>query len=51
MGGLSSDRITIDTLVVRFEQYFDESEDIVAAAAEAFATRNYAELGQLVDQR
>ncbi len=47
--GLDSDRITVRDLVVRFEQFFDESETIVGAAAEAFATRDYAALGRLVD--
>ena len=36
--------------LTRFEQFYDESETIIAAAAEAFATREYVELGRLVDE-
>ena len=44
------DSVTIETLVTRFEQFYDESEVICGAAAEAFAARDYAELGRLVDE-
>eukprot|EP00946_MAST-07B_sp_MAST-7B-sp1_P004804 g4804.t1 len=47
--GISSERITNETLIVRFEQFFDESETIVGGAAEAFASRDYDALGRLVD--
>jgi galactokinase len=47
--GIASERIANETLVVRFEQFFDESETIVGAAAEAFAAHDYATLGRLVD--
>ena len=47
--GFDSDRITMDVLKVRFEQFFDESEDIVPAVAEAFAARDYDTLGKLCD--
>lgn len=48
--GLESDRIGISELVVRFEQYFDESEAIVADCCHAFSTNDYETLGKLVDQ-
>ena len=47
--GLESDRITIEVLVTRFEQYFDESEDIVESCCTAFETKDYAALGNMVD--
>ena len=50
LAGLESDSVTIETLVTRFEQFYDESEVICGAAAEAFAARDYAELGRLVDE-
>jgi len=50
LAGLESDSVTIESLVTRFEQFYDESEVICGAAAEAFAARNYAELGRLVDE-
>jgi galactokinase len=50
LDGLESERISIETLVTRFEQFYDESEVILPAAAEAFAMREYEELGRLVDE-
>ena len=50
LAGLESDSVTIETLVTRFEQFYDESEVVCGAAAEAFAARDYAELGRLVDE-
>ena len=47
--GLESDRITMDVLVQRFEQYFDESEDIVSSCCEHFDSKNYEALGTMVD--
>ena len=42
--------MTARDLVARFEQFFDESEVLVPAAAEAFACGDYAALGDIVDQ-
>jgi len=48
--GLDSEHITMETLKVRFQQFFNESEVIVPAMATAFAARDYAALGRLADQ-
>ena len=49
LDGLDEDAITMGVLQVRFEQFFDESEVIVPAVAEAFASKDYDALGQLCD--
>jgi galactokinase len=48
-GGLKSDRITIDVLITRFEQYYDESEKIVELCCDSFAKNDYNQLSELVD--
>jgi len=49
LDGLESPRVDINTLKVRFETFFNESEVFVPGIALAFATRDYASLGRLAD--